>query len=529
MVKLKISLLRIGCFFTILCSFDESATQPGKLQLSNDISAIPGISQSDIKEESAKDTIAKNIIRLGEYYSASGLYTQAIDQYKKALNLINKKPVSILTVDLYNNIGNVYISMNNYDSAKLFYKESLEKAIKINYIRGKAIAQGYLGTTYEKKGDYLQALEYQKKSLAIFTSLRDSTGIAMINENIGSIYEDLQKYELAYNYFTSAYDILKGTNTKEEANVLNNIGDTHRKSGDLKKALFYTQKSLNISLLINDNSLIKSGFKDLSKTYALFNDYETAYEHRSEADKYHQKALENQSLHQINALQAAFEAEKREAQIQLLQEQNKVSKTNLILLFVVSTSAIFTFLVLLIYYNKKRKARQKILNYKQRTLKAELEKKEIEEQNLQRDIQLRTTALSRYSLHLSQKNKILSELSNTLKYISSRKNIDYNKKIKEIAKEIDFNLKQENEWEEFKVFFKDIHPDFLKKLSGISQETLSPSELKLGILLRLNLSSKEIASILRVTPDSVRVARYRLRKKLPIDPKEDLVNFMLTI
>ncbi|WP_157811716.1 helix-turn-helix transcriptional regulator [Tenacibaculum sp. SZ-18] len=47
------------------------------------------------------------------------------------------------------------------------------------------------------------------------------------------------------------------------------------------------------------------------------------------------------------------------------------------------------------------------------------------------------------------------------------------------------------------------------------------------MLLRLNLTSKEIAEILNVTPDSVRVARYRLRKKLPISPKEDLVNFML--
>ena len=77
-------------------------------------------------------------------------------------------------------------------------------------------------------------------------------------------------------------------------------------------------------------------------------------------------------------------------------------------------------------------------------------------------------------------------------------------------------MAQEREWDEFIVLFKEIHPDFVKRISEAALDVLSPAELRLGILLRLNLSSKEIASILRLTPDSIRVARYRLRKKLPI-------------
>lgn len=473
--------------------------------------------------------LTKSNILLGEYYAASGLYTEAISQYKAALTSIDKSIITPLLVDLKNDIGNVYIEMNNYQAAIIFFKEALENANSIKYAKGKAVAQSYVGTTYEKQGNYLEALEAQKQSLVIFESLQDSLGIAMVNENIGSVHEDLMNYTLAYSYFKNAYGFLKNSHTKAEGNVLNNIGDVHRKSGDFKKALMYTQQSLELALSIQDNNLIESGYKDLSKTYALMQDYKKAFQYKLESDVYREKALRNQNLNQINALQTAYQAEKRETQIQLLQHQNEVSKANLTLLFVISLSVAIVFLVLLIYYNKKRKHKQKILNYKQRTLRAELEKKEIEEKNLQRDIQLKTTALSRYSLHLSQKNKILSDLSQTLKQISKRKNIDFSSKIKEITKEIDFNLKQENEWEEFKVFFKEIHPDFVKKLSNISQESLSPSELKLGVLLRLNMSSKEIASILRVTPDSVRVARYRLRKKLPIDAKEDLVNFMLAI
>ena len=179
--------------------------------------------------------------------------------------------------------------------------------------------------------------------------------------------------------------------------------------------------------------------------------------------------------------------------------------------------------------NRKRKAKLKLQEYKQRTLRAELDKKAIEEKNLQREVQLKTASLSRYSLHLSQKNKILLDMSNTLRNMVSRKHMNTSAKMKELVKEIDFNLKQEQEWDEFMSFFKEIHPEFIKKLSALSKNSLSPAELRLGMLLRLNLSSKEIASILRVTPDSVRVARYRLRKKLPIDQKEELVNFMIEL
>ena len=76
-------------------------------------------------------------------------------------------------------------------------------------------------------------------------------------------------------------------------------------------------------------------------------------------------------------------------------------------------------------------------------------------------------------------------------------------------------------------FFQEIHPQFIKQLSKRAISKLSSTELRLAMLLRLNLSSKEIAAILRVTPDSVRVARYRLRRKLPIEQKQELVNFML--
>lgn len=76
--------------------------------------------------------------------------------------------------------------------------------------------------------------------------------------------------------------------------------------------------------------------------------------------------------------------------------------------------------------------------------------------------------------------------------------------------------------------FEKIHPNFSHALKKIAP-SISANELKLCALLRLNLSSKEIGQLLNITQDSVNKARYRLRKKLGLTPKDDIFTMLLNI
>ncbi|WP_349352097.1 MULTISPECIES: tetratricopeptide repeat protein [unclassified Flagellimonas] len=473
--------------------------------------------------------IAVGHLELGAYYHSLGLYTEALAQYNFALEQLVHHPDDMLYAELNNNIGKVYLSLSNFELAEQYFEETKAACEQLGDKKGLATSLGLLGASHEKQSEYEEALEDQRRSLALFKELRDDLGTALTNENIGSIYEDLEQFDLAYDYFNRAYGHLKWTGTEAEANVLNNLGDVFRKRGEYPSALEKTTLALELAIQINDLHQMESAHKDLSKTYALMGNFEQAHAHLLLAEQYNSDMLTSQNSDQLNVLQTIYETNKKEAEIELLKEQNKVSEAHQNLLWVALFSIAVIFVILYYYMGRKRKAKLKIQEYKQRMLKAELDKKAIEEKNLQHEVQLKAASLSRYSLHLSQKNKILLDMSNTLRNIASRKHMDTSRKIKELVKEIDFNLKQEQEWDEFMSFFKEIHPEFVKKLSSLSQNSLSPAELRLGMLLRLNLSSKEIASILRVTPDSVRVARHRLRKKLPIDQKEELVNFMIDL
>lgn len=470
---------------------------------------------------------AKKHLQLGDFYSKARIYNEAIEQYNNGLDLIKEKDT--LTTLLKNEIGKIYLSLKNRSKAKKYFVESISISSRYGYMKGEALAKKLLGSCFEKEGRYLEALKYQQESLDLFKKLEDKKGIALVNENIGSIYEDLEQYDLAYKYFQKSYEYFEEIDKNEKISILNNLGDINRKTGKYTEALWYTYKAYQLAVNIQDMYQLKSAHKDLSKTYKFMKDFEKALDHLLESERINEMLISLQNTNQLNTLQIVYETKQNEAQINLLLQKQETSQVYQELLIVVLGTILFIVGALFLYLRRKRKENVKLQEYKQRTLKAELEKKAIEEKNLQHEVYVKTSALSRYSLHLSQKNKILSDLSFTLTNIANRKNIDVHANIKKIVKEINFNLRQEHEWNEFNNFFKEIHPDFLKNLSSLSVENLSPAELRLGMLLRLNLSSKEIASILRVTPDSVRVARYRLRKKLPIDQKDELVNFMIAL
>jgi DNA-binding CsgD family transcriptional regulator len=86
--------------------------------------------------------------------------------------------------------------------------------------------------------------------------------------------------------------------------------------------------------------------------------------------------------------------------------------------------------------------------------------------------------------------------------------------------------KVKHDWEQFALHFNHVHDEFLVALKR-EYHALTPNEIKLCAYLRLNISSKEIAHIMNINVKSVELSRYRLRKKLKLDPGVHLFNFLL--
>ena len=93
---------------------------------------------------------------------------------------------------------------------------------------------------------------------------------------------------------------------------------------------------------------------------------------------------------------------------------------------------------------------------------------------------------------------------------------------------IDFDRYQDEDWENFKSYFNQVHPEFESQLKA-SYRDLTANDLKLAALIRMNLSSKQIATINNVSTLAVKKARYRLRKKLNITEEESLEDLLMAL
>ncbi|MDP5157611.1 MAG: LuxR C-terminal-related transcriptional regulator [Flaviramulus sp.] len=201
--------------------------------------------------------------------------------------------------------------------------------------------------------------------------------------------------------------------------------------------------------------------------------------------------------------------------------------SNLMIIIYILSILLFSLLMHNIYKRYYKKQREKLL---QKTVR-ELELKELENKQqlmrfnndkLRQDIESKNRELGISTMSLIKKNEFLNTIKKELQ------NIEDGKNIKKVIKIIDKNLNNNDDWYLFEEAFNNADKDFLKKIKSF-HPTLTSNDLRLCAYLRLNLSSKEIAPLLNISPRSVEVKRYRLRKKMDLAHEASLTDYILKI
>ncbi|MCY1542441.1 hypothetical protein D9M68_781880 [compost metagenome] len=132
-------------------------------------------------------------------------------------------------------------------------------------------------------------------------------------------------------------------------------------------------------------------------------------------------------------------------------------------------------------------------------------------------------------MSLVYKNELLQKISQEitkLKDENGKKLSD--DQLRKIQKVIDDGMNDERDWNLFESSFNEAHESFFKKLK-VNHPDLVPNDLKLCAYLRMNMSSKEMASLLNISLRGVEIRRYRLRKKLNIPHDKNLTEFLMEL
>jgi serine phosphatase RsbU (regulator of sigma subunit) len=228
--------------------------------------------------------------------------SQEIDSLKQVLKAASQ---DTNRVNALKKLGNLMgLNIGSYDTAIVYYNQSLALAQKLNYKKGMAGCLVNLGIVSRRQSNYPQALSYYFKAEKILSEINHKIFLSNCYIGIGQVYADQKFYPKALEYYLKAIKIkeeigdkdgvvtcyielgniygtqnhaagleyyLKALKIAEEigdkigkANCLENIGIEYKNQKNYVKALEYYSKSNQLMKELNDKPGIANTFYNLS-------------------------------------------------------------------------------------------------------------------------------------------------------------------------------------------------------------------------------------------------------------------------
>jgi hypothetical protein len=476
------------------------------------------------------ELMLKSAQQKGRGYLRSGSYEQSINTFQNMLDILESNTNSDLLIykaHALKGIGNIFFIQFQQELALQYYDDALEYYIQFQDSISLGKLYDNIASAHLELKNFETAEEYYLKSLKIGEDLGDLEGVASTHINLAIFNDQTSKKERAAYHANKALEFARTNNALiMESYAVRILGSVAYQNENLDLALEYNERSLEIASEMEIIYELKDTYKNLAEIYYVKGDFQKAYDNYAEHKEYNDTLLNQESQIKLSELRAAYEEEKLEAEIVLLETENELKTARLI---GISLSLSFVLVIVVIggisFANRKKKEielleKNKIIaESKKKLAEEELENAQLREENLQKE-------LTNYALHIVEKNDFLEEVKSEMSDLRAEiKNQDAVKQINKLGSKIYHNLMLNKDREEFEIQVEQACEGFFKSLEQ-RFPSLTNQERRLAALLRLNLSSKEISSILNISPKSVDQSRYRLRKKLDL-PKTDNLGVFL--
>lgn len=417
------------------------------------------------------------------------------------------------TAPSYWNIGNIQSDIGNLTESNVWYRKALKIYEKLEYEEDVVDLNYNLYLNLKLQDSLDEALPYLYKYIDFKREKNRMNDVAGGLDNLAQLYYEKGDLINAEKYYHEGLDISLKNGEKSLPGIFyRRLANVNLKKGNPDKALRLAFKALEIS---NETGVDKkkiTDYKVISEVYEAKGQYSKALEYYKYYHELNDSILSLDAKNAINELEIKYQTEKKEQEIviqenkiQILEQKAEIAKIRQWALVV----GIIILLVLLtaIYY----------------ALKQRLKTQQLEKDKIERELDFKKQELLAFTTQLAHKNEILESLKGNLEEIKTNtQGGDINK----VIRSIDFNLNDESTWDSFKTRFEEVHKDFSKNLLNTHQK-LTPGEIRLSSLLRMELNSREIANLLNISQEGIKKARYRLRKKLELESDDSLEKHLM--
>lgn len=466
------------------------------------------------------------ILRLqGENFLNLGVTSRAADSFEQALKIAEATDQVQQEARLCNELFIICLNTGNVSMAS----DLLNRSLEIYRSLGDKIGQGKIinniGILYYKQGDTDRSIEFYNRSLQMLGG--DSVLRSGVLTNLAESYSSRGQYDIADKYLGEAISLTNGRLYTSDAL------QTWLNKAEIQAALGHPEKTREIlesigrNIDLEDQSRLVESYTQIARIYMEIGDSIPGLRWGLRAQEIADSLNSRRENEQLREIIVRYDSE-RIAEHNKRLELNVRRQKQLTWIMVMMTLVVVSFAVFLVHKIRSDKRKNTLIR-EQREQLHELERIEHDrkEKEFKEEIDYKNRQLTAFSIDAASINELHKIMIDSLKRLRIKGDSTARTEINEIISRLqNFNRKEVNE--DFRVYFNEVHPDYIARLSEKFPK-LTPLDLRLCTYLYLGMSTKEIASLTFREIRSVESSRLRLRKKLNISGDVSLHDFLRSI
>lgn len=475
------------------------------------------------------------IIKLSALISEQADYPQALILQDSALRMSQKFKLDDLYGKALQQKGLIYNGLGQYDKAGTIFQEVLNLPSTQSDSLYTAEILNNLGVAAALNGKTVAGLAYFQEAKLIFEKKELAAEISSVSSNMAVLYMQENRITEALEIFQKQLKLNQANQDKiSESKAYGNIAYAQYLLNDYNAAFKAYDQSIAIAKAEGFNETLAITYKDLAETYQAKGDYQKALETFQKHHDLHLKNVGAKTQQEVSALQVKYDtaiknqqlAEQAE-QIQLFEQKRIIRQQRFMVLSILLGSLALT--AMFMYWRKKTKLEQiqTTKSLKEQILQKELVLKEQQQKLLKTEVANKNKDITTLALDISRKNDFSRLMQRELEQLEKGLPKAFQSKIRNLKMNTLTHLEINEDVANLQNNIEQINHQFYENLDNIAK--LSQSEKQICGLIRMNLSNKQIALIRNTTTDSAKVFRYRIRKKIGLQPEDDIVSFLQSI
>ncbi|HVZ39316.1 MAG TPA: tetratricopeptide repeat protein [Candidatus Kapabacteria bacterium] len=420
----------------------------------------------------ASDLQAAAALSIGDLRMSIGDYPKALGYYLDALRLYESSDVHDGVGHALAAVGILYGRTNDHTTAREYLRRSAEVFRESGNRLREVDALRHLAEIDLATGNGESAAEHGLRALTIYETLGDLQNVGTVLAMLGRVHAARHEYDAALGLTMRAYSLLgQSPDDTRRVELLLDMGRLHTALGAMDDAVFVLDQALALARAIDDRRLQYEVHGAISHAYHHLGQIEWAFEHYRHFAELRNELAGREKQHAIAELQVRFDLEKAEREREMYR---------------------------------------------------------LQVEGLRAEMRLKQNELTAMAVNLLQKKELLADMQYQLEKLHGESRRSGTDTVERMISEITSTKHADADWKIFEQQLDHLHQDFIRLLSERCP-LLTPTELKICSLARINLSTKDVAAILCTSVRTVDSHKYNIRRKLRLDSKVSLTTFLASL